>query len=418
MRVFLPNKVETRRIALRIDGQVLDRWIKVDLCHDLSELAASFELTMRDDVRAQTAWPWCSRAGDATFLDWGARAEILIDGEPWLIGWIDDVLPEAGGQGGMVTIIGRDVTGDLVDCPPDPRGKHEYRKIKLEELAKKLCEPFGIEVRCDVDTGPPIDKATVEAGETVISILGKYAKQKAVLITTDRVGTLVITRSGKEDAADDIMFPGNVVRSRVAFSARERFSDYFVKGQSEKNGGRRPEKAALSVDDEPGDEPPEQPEPASDSPLDKPGGAGAHVMGHAKDEEVTRWRPHIAMARTQAKDVDAQTQAEWEMRTRRAKGDKLDYRYAGLTAGPDQLPWKSNTKAFVQDDYAGLNREMLLAGVRLSYDERGESTNLRVTGLEAYDLLPVGDRRSNKKSGKKTSSKSGGGKLDGTANPL
>jgi prophage tail gpP-like protein len=417
-QVYLPAKIPTRRIALKIDGKVIDRWTRVELVHDMGELAASFELTVHDDERAKGTWEWTTPAGDGEPMNWGRAAEITIDGETWLKGWIDDVCSEAGEQGGgYVTISGRDKTGDLVDCPPDPRGKHEYKKIKLEEFAKKICEPFGIKVKCDVDTSPVLDKATVEAGETVISALAKYAKQRAVIITSDRVGGILITRSGKQKAIDEIHFPGNVTRVRATFSARERFSDYFVKGQSEKNGGRRPETAALNVSEEPKDEAPEQPAPATDSPLDKPGGAGAHVMGHAKDPDVTRWRPHIAMSRTQAKDVDAQKQAEWEMRTRRAKGDKMDYSYRGITGGPEQKPWQMNTVAFVEDDYAGLSSEQLIAGVSITYDERGEMTRLRVTGREAFDLLLVGDRRSQKKSAKKKGGSKPGG-LDSTAKPL
>lgn len=410
----------TRRITLSIDGRDITQFYRADLCHDLSELSASFELACRDEIRAMQSWDYATPVDGSGSLDWGKRVTIAIDGETWLIGYIDDVMPDASvGQSGTV-ITGRDLTGDLVDCPPDPRGKHEYRDISLTELAEKLCLPFGIKVRCDTDVSPNFDKCTVEAGETVLSILSKYAKQRGVLITTDRVGTLVITRSGQERAASDIRFPGNVARLRGSFSARERFSDYFVKGQSEKNGGRRPATAALDANAEPLDEAPEQPEPATDSPLDKPGGAGAHVMGHAKDPDVTRWRPYISMSRTQAQDVDAQKQADWEMRTRRAKGDKMDYAYRGITAGPDQKPWMMNTVAFVEDDYAGLSSEQLIAGVAISYDERGELTRLRVTGREAFDLLPVGDRRSQKKSGKKGKSKGGTkpGGLDSTAKPL
>lgn len=417
MRVFLPAKIPTRRISLHIDGKTLDRWVRAQLDHDMAELAASFEFTMHDDERAIGTWDWTTPPGDGEPLNWGKKAEVRIDGKLWLRGWIDDVGPEADEQRNYVTITGRDITCDLVDCPPDPRGKHEYKNIKLEEFARKLCEPFGIKVICDVDTGPPLDKATVEAGELVISCLSKYAKQRAVIITSNRIDAIVITRSGKKKAADDIMFPGNVTRSRACWSARDRFSDYFVKGQSEKNGGRRPAQAALSVDDEPLDEPAEQPAPATNSPLDKPGGAGAHVMGHAKDPEVTRWRPHISMSRTQAKDVDAQKQADWEMRTRRAKGDKMDYYYKGITAGPNNEPWQMNTVPFVEDDYAGASAEHLIAGVSIGYDERGEGTRLRVTGREAFDLLPVGDRRSQKKSSKKKGGSKPGG-LDGTAKPL
>ncbi|WNJ89174.1 phage baseplate assembly protein [Bosea sp. 685] len=417
--LLLPAVDPTRRVVLDIDGRKLDQWVRVDLTHDLSELSASFELSFRDETRSIETWEYATPVAGEGPLDWGAKCEISIDGETWLIGWVDDVLPEAGNMPGTVTIIGRDITGDLVDCPPDPRGKHEYRDISLTEFAEKLCKPFGIKVRADVDVGPKFDKCVVEAGETVLSAIAKYAKQRGVLVTTDRVGTLVITRSGQERAADDIAFPGNVTRSRGSFSARERFSDYFVKGQSEKNGGKRAKTAALDATADPLDAAPTQPAPATDAPEDVAEGAGALVMGHAQDKEVTRWRPHISMARTKANAFDAQRQAEWEMRTRRGKGDKEDYVYRGFRAGTANQLWKPNTLAMVNDRFARLDRDMLLAGVRVSYSQRGEETRLRITGPEAYDLLPEADRRAKKSSGKtKASASTSAGKLDGTARPL
>jgi prophage tail gpP-like protein len=412
----VPASEPTRRIVLAIDGRKLDQWVRADLTHDLSELSASFELTFRDETRSIESWDFATGVAGEGPLDWGAKCEILIDKETWLIGWVDDVLPEAGNSGNSVTIIGRDLTGDLVDCPPDPRGKHEYRDISLTEFAEKLCKPFGIKVRADVDVGPKFDKCVVEAGETVLSAIAKYAKQRGVLVTTDRVGTLVITRSGQERAADDIAFPGNVTRARGSFSGRERFSDYFVKGQSEKNAGKRAKTAALDATAEPLDAPPATSSTSSTADEDVPEGAGALVMGHARDGEVTRWRPHISMARTKANAFDAQRQAEWEMRTRRGKGDKEDYVYRGFRAGLGGQLWKPNTLSMVKDSFARIERDMLLAGVRLSYGDRGEQTKLRMTGPEAYDLLPEGDRRAKKSSGKATTSSSG--KLDGTARPL
>ncbi|SIP96298.1 phage baseplate assembly protein [Bosea sp. TND4EK4] len=413
-----PALEPTRRISLKIDGEIFDQFYRVDLCHDLSELSASFELACRDEFRAMQSWDYATPVDGSGPLDWGKKAEIFVDDELWLIGWIDEVMPDASiGQDGVV-ISGRDVTGDLVDCPPDPRGKHEYRDLSLTEFAEKLCKPFGIKVRCDTDVSPNFDKMTVEAGETVLSALSKYAKQRGVLITTDRVGTLVITRSGQERAAAGIRFPGNVTRLRGSFSARERFSDYFVKGQSEKNGGRRGNAAALDATAQPLDAAPSAPAAASSDPEDEPEGSGTLVMGYAKDSEVTRWRPFIAMARTKATHLDAQRQAEWEMRTRRGKGDKEDYAWPDFRANGEL--WKPNTISDVVDAYSNIDRDMLIAGVRVTYDDRGPKSRLRFTGPEAYDVLAENDRRAEKGSGKaKGKASSGkGGKLDSTAYPL
>ncbi len=416
--MILPAAAALRRVALMLDGRTLDQFIQMELTHDLSELCASFQFVFRDETRSLGTWDYATPVAGEGPLDWGAKCQITIDGEPWLNGWVDDVLPEAGKIANSVTIVGRDFACDLVDCPPDPRGKHEYRDITLTEFAEKICKPFGVKVRAEVDVSPKFDKCVVEAGETVMSAIAKYAKQRGVLVTSDRIDTIVITRSGLERAADGVRFPGNVVRGRGSFSARERFSHYFVKGQSEKNGGKRSKTPALDATSEPLESAPEQPAPATDAPEDVAEGAGALVMGLAEDKEVTRWRPHISMARTKATAFDAQRQAEWEMRTRRGKGDKEDYAYRGFRAN-GQL-WKPNTLADVQDSFALIDRDMLIAGVRLTYDARGEATRLRMTGPEAYDLKPEGDRRdkNGKAKGAAKSASGSTGKLDGTARPL
>lgn len=408
----------SRSVALIIGGGPIDQFIRVELFHDLSELSSSFELTVRDEQRSIESWEYATPVSGEGGFSWGAPCTVMLDGEVWCIGWVDDVVPTAGLGENSVTIIGRDLTGDLVDCPPDPRGKHEYRDISLTEFAAKLCKPFGITVKADVDVAPNFDKCVVEAGETVLSAIEKYAKQRGVLVTTDRVGTLMITRSGQQPAAGRVIFPGNVTRTRGGFSGRERFSDYFVKGQSEKNGGKRAKTAALDATAEPLDAAPVQAPPATDAPEDQPEGAGAHVMGHWQDKEVTRWRPHISMARTKATAFDAQRQAEWTGRVRRGKGDKLDYNHPGFRGDTGQL-WKPNTLVPVLDRFAQVDRDMLLAGIRVTYDERGDRTRLRICGPEAYDLLPEADRRAKKDSAKggKTA-KSGSSKLDGTARPL
>jgi prophage tail gpP-like protein len=380
-----------RRIALTLDGVTFDRWTRAEIIRDLSEISGSFQLELQDGWRDLSALPWATRMIEGKPINWGAAALLSIDGEPVLKGWVDDVITDASEGRFSLAVAGRDLTGDLVDCHHDPKGRHEWRDVKLEEFAAALCKPFGISVTAEVDTGAPIKRAVIETGEKVMSAIEKYARQRALLVLSDGVGGLLLTRSGTRRAPGAPHFPGLAFRQGARLSMRERFSDYFIKAQAEKNGGRRGARPGLSANDAPRAAQAPAPEPVDGQPSE---GGGALVMGHARDEEITRWRPFVAAARTQANGVDAQTQAEWHKRTRRGKGETLNHMVEDYRSG-GRL-WRPNELADVSDRWARIARDMLVAGVTYSYGAEGVRTRLKLTGPEAYDLLPEGERRSSR----------------------
>lgn len=401
------NPIATRRVKAKVNGMTFDYWTRAAIDRDLSEICGSFQLELRDSARNLASWPYATPAHPIAPLVWGDAVEISIDDELVLVGWIDDVNPTAGENGIGLTISGRDIVGDLVDCAAAVDGPTEFKGLDLLQIAERLVKPFGLKARADVDVGEPFDRFTVDCGETVLSCLEKGARQRGLLITSDGIEGIVFTRSGQQRGAGDLYLPGNIADSSGSFSGRDRFSDYYVKGQAERAGGARRNKAALDATAEPltADAPP--PPPSEEL-------RGITIMGHAEDPEVTRYRPIVSMTRSQANAQSAQTQAEWMKRTRRAKSDKLDYLYRDYRGSTGRL-WRPNELSLVNDTYQVVNRDMLTAGVTFIYDERGTQTQLRLTGPEAYDLEPEEDRRSNKKGGKRGKK---GGPLDGTATRL
>lgn len=414
------NPVPTRRIALAIDGAVFDEWTRVSIERDVSETTGSFQLELRDSVRSLATWPYASNGSPTGPFRPGMKARISIDGELVLVGWIEDVNPQAQEGSVYVSVSGRDKTGDLVDSAAAAKGPTEFKGLNVLQFAERIAKPFGLKVRADVDVGEPFDRLTIDAGETALSAIEKAARQRAVLMTSDGVEGLVLTRSGKRRAAGDLTFPGNVQVSSGKFSARERFSKYVVKGQAEKAAGARAKAAPLDAT-----------APPLAAPLPIPPGpsreeGGVALWGEADDDEVTRHRPAVFMTRTASTAKSAKTQAEWRKRNARAKGDKLDYLVRGYRGDSGAL-WRPNTLAFVDDSFQQVTRDMLIAGVCFMYDERGEQTKLRLTGPESYDMENEGKRRQNKSRGKgsKGSKASGGGSsaggsggLDGTAEAL
>jgi prophage tail gpP-like protein len=416
------------RVAVTLAGQVFREVVRLELSRDLSDLAGSFTVELRDAARsmAALAWTWPAPERDAILP--AERVEIAIDGEPYFVGWIDQVRPVFGESQINAQISGRDVTGDLVDCAAAPRGPTEYRNLKLDAFAARLCQPFSIRVRAEVDVGAAFDKLTIDPSETVLSAIEKYARRRQVLIVSDGVGTLLLTRSGQSRAPAGIAIPPDAFQSQGQFDVAQRFSDYFVKGSAGGGGGRRAPAPRLLATAEPLDDAPLPPAPASSEDTDQGGseGGGVRILGHARDPGIKRWRPTVLQGRTEMTQAEAQRFAEWKMRNNRGKGIRLDCSakdFRGRDGGAPGGLWRVNQLvSAARDRYAGIDRDMLIAGLTMTYDDRGDTTQFRLCDPAAYDPEPpVSERARGGGRSRRGGGGSGGGaapRLDGTARPL
>ena len=380
----------------------------------MAELAHGFHIELVDTARVEAAMPWNRHILPQPRLSIFKKVELLIDGQLVLKGWVDAVEPEIGPTEVGLSLSGRDVTGDLVDCAAAPNGPHEFKDMKLEDFVKKLCAPFKIGVKVECDTGEPFKKMSVDAAETVVSAVEKYTRKRGLLMLSDGIGNVVLTRSGKGRAPGDIVF-GQYTQGRGRFDGTRRFSDVYIKGQSEKAAGKERPKAALSVKRAPTATPPAD-KPDDDKPTGQESRA-VSMQGHAQDPDVGRWRPMVRQTRASGSKKDAQMEADWYVRN--ARGASSTVAYTVTDFGVRGTLWRINEMTSVRDPYeAPPEREMLIAGVVHSYSDQGSLTRLRVTGKEAYDPEPDLE----KEDGGKAKSGGGGDKqstdIDTTAEQL
>jgi prophage tail gpP-like protein len=371
----------TRRVTLAVSGVNYDLWTRVEIIRDLSELCGSFTVELDDVARTMAALG--TVANNPVAIKRGQACTLSIDGEPVLIGWVEDVLPQISDRAVSVVISGRDRTGDLVDCAAAPDGPVEYHKIKLETLATKLCAPFRVSVRTEVDTGEPFDKVSIETAETVLSVLEKYCRKRAVLMVSDGVGGLLLTRAGTDRAAGEIVFGQTINASRGTFSDRARFSHYYVKGQSAEAGGQRGSTAPLDGTAQPLTTPPAA--GGGDAASGKEQRAVA-IRGLAIDKEIKRWRPTVRLTRSQGSLDDAQSQAEWACSTAWGASERIEYSIPDLRCAGEL--WRPNTLVRVVDNFQGVDDDLLVAGVINAYGDMGSMSFVRVTRKEAYDIFP------------------------------
>ena len=372
------------RIVLTINGQTFSNWTSLTLSRDIGDITGKFSLSYFDAARAAAGMPGVAAPANLPAPILRRQAcTIALDGQTVLVGWIDKMGGKWDATKLDFTLSGRDKTGDLADCAAAPTGPAEWRGVTLLQVAQLVCAPFGIKVRADTDVGAPFTRLALNPHESALSLLEKAARQRAVLLVSDGVGGLVLTTGGRTRAPADIRIGGNVQAAGYEFNDEKRFSDVYVKGQSEKAAGERGNSGPpLGHDTFPTAVPGVPPAGASATEA-----AGIIMTGHAVDKEVTRYRPAVVMTRTQSGQSTCQQQAEWKVRTERGLSTGLSYPVLDWRAGPAKSLWLPNTVARVTDPWAGIDDDMLLRGVAYRIKEKEVLTDLRVVGITAFDRI-------------------------------
>ncbi len=335
-------------VRLSVDGVLYGGWEVIRIQRSIEQIAGKFDLSVTER--------WSGQDTPRPILP-GAECRVLVDGAPVITGYIDDVEVSYDANTHTVAVSGRDRTGDLVDCSAPVKGNQSFTRPLLD-LAQRLCKPFDIEVSTDTDAGGPFRQFSWNPGDSVFSVIENAARIRAVLMVSDGLGALLITRASKERIDATIKLGVNALSCAGQFSHKDRYSEYTVLGQQ------------AAADD-------------GLSPTD-----AAQPKGVSKDEHITRYRPLIVLAE---KDVDfskAKTRAEWERNVRFGRSQRLNYTVRGWHYKPGEL-WPINRLVAVQDDFLGLDTDRLIAGVTLMLDTNGLRTELSLTPREAFDLIPL-----------------------------
>jgi prophage tail gpP-like protein len=333
-------------VALEVDGVVHRGWHSVTVAHGMERLAAAFRIELteaRDDGSAPRR------------IRPGAACALSFEGEPVILGHVDQLGVDYDARTRRVTVVGRDLTGDLVDCAATTDGPFEWAGLTLPEAADRVCRPFALSVRSDVPPGAAFPRFALQPGETGHEALERAARQRAVLLMSDRVGHLVLTRAGAGGpAAGAIVLGANVLQASSSFDHSQRFDRVTVRGQAE-----------GSVE-------------------------AAQGIARARDADVRRHRPKVLLAEAAGDGPSLQERADWEVQVARGKGRRVRYTVPGWRGATGRL-WEPNTLVEVTDAELGLDRaELLVVEVELSCGADGTKARLELAPADAYARLPEG----------------------------
>ncbi len=353
-------------VELKVDGKIFSGWTSVTVNRSIETMAGYFDL----GVNVQTSTDLSSLAPGKPFT-------LSIDGQTVITGYTDGRRRQMGADSMKITIAGRDKTADLIDCAAIYKGG-QWKKRTLEQIARDLCQPYGVAVRwelTDAESAAPFTSFTLDHSETVYEALGRAARARGVLITSNAAGDLVFTRAD-ESHSDRLVLGENLLSVDFDEDYRDRFSEYTVKGHGRSNG-----KVGDTVDAR----------------------TIASQKGTATDSEITRYRPMIILADSKIDAQSATARALREQRRRLAKSVTFEAQLDGWTRSNGQI-WMPNILAEIDAaKFAIQTGPLLVSKVVLTLDDReGVKTTLTLAPRDGF-LVPVEKDRKGKSSGSNAS---------------
>ncbi|EBQ2711629.1 baseplate protein [Salmonella enterica] len=353
-------------VELKVDGKIFSGWTSVTVNRSIETMAGYFDL----GVNVQTSTDLSSLAPGKPFT-------LSIDGQTVITGYTDGRRRQMGADSMKITIAGRDKTADLIDCAAIYKGG-QWKKRTLEQIARDLCQPYGVAVRwelTDAESAAPFTSFTLDHSETVYEALGRAARARGVLITSNAAGDLVFTRAD-ESHSDRLVLGENLLSVDFDEDYRDRFSEYTVKGHGRSNG-----KVGDTVDAR----------------------TIASQKGTATDSAITRYRPMIILADSKIDTQSATARALREQRRRLAKSVTFEAQLDGWTRSNGQI-WMPNILAEIDaSKFAIQTGPLLVSKVVLTLDDReGVKTTLTLAPRDGF-LVPVEKDRKGKSSGSNAS---------------
>ncbi|ABE45635.1 phage baseplate assembly protein [Polaromonas sp. JS666] len=337
-------------IQLKVNGAIYGGWKSMRLERGMEQCAGMFDLGVTE------LWPEQMAARE---IAPGDECTVLLDGQTVITGYVDEMTLSYSANSHDIAVRGRDKTADLVDCSAlKPAGQWSGRK--LEQIAADLCKPFGIEVITLVSTGKAFPNFALQQGETVFEAIERMARIRAVLLTNDGKGNLVITRAGTTRVGTPLMLGQNLLEADATLNYRDRFSTYIMKGQAA--GGD-----FFS------------------------GKAASQIKAVANDPTIKRYRPLVVVSEGQDIAASLKDRVLWEANVRAARSNDITCKVQGWSH-VDGL-WEPNTLVHITDAWLRLDAELLIKKVGYQLDAGGSITELTLTSPDAYKLLPLKDTK-------------------------
>jgi prophage tail gpP-like protein len=339
-------------VILHIDGRTFRGFKTVAISRGMETGPWQFEFTAAPELDAEGFFS----------VEDGMYCEIYIDDEITLTGFIDEVPNNYDAKDYTITVAGRSLLGDLVDC--SDVGKQYQPGTTLARIAAAECAPYSIKVVVDGSARSQAHAAFAspqarDAGQSPWDFLENLARIRAVLLVSNPDGGLTITRTAARRADGDLELGRNIKGGQGQRSSRSLFSQYHVIGQSPDTFSTNPETPSQQ----------------------------AAIL---KTTDCLRYRPCLIQTDTPVEGAACRARADWQRRLNLGRSQSVVYTVQGWRQVTDGRLWMPNELVTVTDPRNRLNRtDRLITEARLMLNDQGRTTQLTVMPKEAFALQPL-----------------------------
>ena len=335
----------------------LKGWQTVAITRSIETMPNSFAVTASAEFLQSAA----ALAGTTP----GQPCSIYIGNDLVITGRIDRRTINIGARQHTISIVGRGLTRNLVDCSADllrdpglSSGTMNFASVF--DLATRLARSYGVYV-----VPPPpgellkaieIPAMTLNLGETPYEIVESAARYAGYLVYENEYGNLVLSRVGTEKMASGFTMGQNIEDFHVEFSVDQRYSDYVV--------------VWTTVDQL------------------------SHELGlsniralpkHGSDETLGEYRLKVIVSEQNTPAYEfGQVRADWEMARRIGRSQAISLTCDSWRDSADKL-WTPNCLAYVtapQADIGGV--KWIIGTVTLRKDMSGTHADLVLMPPDAF----------------------------------
>lgn len=348
----------------KVQNRLYEGFTSYSVKRSIEDLAGEFELGL------------ASEGFSGIPFQRGQEIQILIDKTPVLTGYIEDVSVTYDSDSHEIKIGGRDKIGDWVDTTigTTVEFKPPVTLEKIIETIIKLTKATGVKIINKTSGIAPFTKDEIVSGtidETVLDFLEKYTRKRQILLSSDGLGNVVLTRSGQVDSkgslfhyveSEESQKQNNIKSGEIKYNDADRYYQYRVHSQGNPSADKTNTKTTTIV----------------------------NRVGIAYDDAVRKSRVLDLTNETSGSTQILAERAKYEANIRRIRSMSCSYDKEGHTVEQTGKPWEPNTLVKVVDEFFLLDSSLLIKSVEYSLDlGSGSETKIEVVHPDAYQPEPT-----------------------------
>lgn len=347
--------------TILVEGIEYKTFKSLEVSRSIDNVCGEFRITISRPVKSES--PFKS----------GSLVDIKLGKIQVMRGRVYETLLEGDASSDDITIVGRDITGDLIDSTVPDEAKVYSGGVSLLDIANKVITSLrlggspGIGIinisGARIKSFSEAEIVSCEVGERAIAFLQKYCRKRQLFLTTSNDGDLAFFRASGATTGNRIInrhegiSNNNVIRYSSKYNISDRYARYICKSQDAEiwaEGNTSGSADEVSVD----------------------------AVGFAIDPDIRISRELEFKLEEAGNSVECTRRAAEESNVRSARA----FEYTALVQGfKDRVFWDINQFVDIFDAKADVSGKFLIKAVTYKIDIRtGSTTKIVAVNQNAY----------------------------------